>query len=75
MSYSNYTTLREQPASKLADINKHVEALLAHEETLPEELRIRLDTFRADISAAMEDLKTSPSRPGNVTTIRANTSP
>jgi len=39
---------------------------------LADQLRIRLDTFHADISAAMEDAQPGPACPANVTPITGN---
>ena len=50
-----YSSLREQPAGKLRDVNSSIEALFSHSELLPTELRIKLDTLHADITAILED--------------------
>lgn len=50
-----YSSLREQPTGKLRDVNSSIEALLSHSELLPTELRIKLDTLHADITAILED--------------------
>jgi hypothetical protein len=50
-----YSSPREQPTEKLRDVSISVEALLSHSEVLPAELHIKLDTFRADITAILED--------------------
>ena len=50
-----YSSLRDQPTEKLRDINAIVEALLDHSGILPAELRVKLDTLHADITAILED--------------------
>jgi hypothetical protein len=50
-----YSALRRQPTQKLRDICSTVEELLSYRELLPPELHIKLDTFHADITAALED--------------------
>jgi hypothetical protein len=50
-----YSSLREQPTGKLRDVYTAVEALLTHSEILPTELRVKLDTIHADITAILED--------------------
>ena len=44
-----------QPTAKLREAYDSVEALLSNPEILPAELRIKLDTFRADLAAMLED--------------------
>ena len=51
----DYSSLREQPTAKLKDANRLVEALLLHQDLLPTELRIKLDTFHADMAGILED--------------------
>jgi hypothetical protein len=50
-----YSSLREQRTEKLRDVYSSVEALLAHADVLPTELRIKLETLHADITAILED--------------------
>jgi uncharacterized protein YwbE len=50
-----YSSLRDQPTGKLQDVNTIVDALLSHSEILPTELRVKLDTLHADITAILED--------------------
>jgi len=50
-----YSSLRDQSTGKLQDVNTIVEALLSHSEILPTELRVKLDTLHADITAILED--------------------
>jgi hypothetical protein len=50
-----YESLRDQPTEKLQDAKTSVDRLLAHSEVLPTELRIKLETLRADITAILED--------------------
>jgi hypothetical protein len=55
MAYNDHVTLRQQPFGKLRDINNHVEMLMTYQATLPRELYCKLDTFHADLAAAIED--------------------
>lgn len=50
-----YSALRRQSAQKLRDVNSTVEELLSYSDILPAELRIKLDTFHADIVTVLED--------------------
>jgi hypothetical protein len=50
-----YAALRQQPIQKLRDVYSTVEELLSYSELLPAELHIKLDTFHADITTALED--------------------
>lgn len=50
-----YSSLRQQPTGKLREVNASVADLLTHSEILPTELRIKLETLRADITAILED--------------------
>ena len=58
-----YLTLRRQPTQKLQDICSIVEELLSHRELLPAELHIKLDTFHADITVALEDRQDTDGTP------------
>jgi hypothetical protein len=50
-----YSLLLRQPEEKLRDVHDTVEELLSYSELLPADLRIKLDTFSADITTALED--------------------
>jgi hypothetical protein len=47
--------LREHPLATLVKVNVAVEELLKNKALLPQELYMKLDTFHADLAAAIED--------------------
>jgi hypothetical protein len=51
----DYSSLREQPASRLKEAEQCAGALLRHKELLPLELLIKLESFHADVTALLED--------------------
>jgi hypothetical protein len=55
MASEVYGALRSHDPRALATVSALVEELLKHETVLPRELRAKLDTFHADIAAAIED--------------------
>lgn len=55
-----FRPLREHPPATLNALNEALDDLLVHRDAIPPELFIKLDTFRADIAAAIED--TTPPR-------------
>jgi len=52
--------LREHTHAILTAVNVIVEELLEHRDVIPPELFIKLDTYHADLAAAIED--TAPPR-------------
>lgn len=50
-----YESLRRQPTEKLKDIYGSVQELLSYPELLLDELRIKLETLHADVTALLED--------------------
>lgn len=50
-----YASLSQAPTAKLQDLNSRANELLSFSDLLPAELRIKLDTLRADITAILED--------------------
>jgi hypothetical protein len=52
-----YSLLLQQPEEKLRDVHDTVEELLSYSDLLPSDLHIKLETFRADIATALEDLQ------------------
>jgi hypothetical protein len=54
MAWRGYDALREQDTECLLLVNALVEKLLAHAPMLPPELRVKLDTYHADLANAIE---------------------
>jgi hypothetical protein len=52
---TNFSVLSMQRTGVLSEIHETVDSLLVHKEILSVELRIKLETLRADIDAILED--------------------
>jgi hypothetical protein len=52
---TNFSVLSMQRTGVLSEIHGAVDSLLDHKAILPVELRIKLETLRADIDAILED--------------------
>jgi hypothetical protein len=51
----DYSSLREQPTSRLKEAEQCAGALLRPKELLPLELLVQLESFHADVTALLED--------------------
>lgn len=54
MSWQGYGSLKEQDMESLLKVNSLVEELLIHQSMLPPALCVKLDTYHADLSSAIE---------------------
>ncbi len=60
MTTPGYRPLLQHPRAVLIAVNAIVDELLEHRDAMPPELFIKLDTYYADLAAAIED--TAPPR-------------
>jgi hypothetical protein len=62
---TSFSVLSAQPTGVLSEIHGAVDSLLGHKAILPVELRIKLETLRADIDAILEDREDATMGEGN----------
>jgi hypothetical protein len=55
MSFQDYARLESRDLGELLDISRLVDDLMSHQGALPGDMAVQLGTFRADLSAAIED--------------------
>jgi hypothetical protein len=62
VTFNGYRPLRDHSLAVLSAVNVVVEELLGHRNAIPPELFIKLDTYHADLAAAIEDSAPPPRR-------------
>jgi hypothetical protein len=59
MSAQDYARLESHDLADLLEISRLADGLMNHRGALPGDMAVQLDTFRADLSAAIEDKERS----------------